>query len=80
MTITLIDTINMYPSIKLKTIKKAVIIFSKGLTTAIKKVINLLLEIIHFRIYSTLIDFYGKYYEYHGGVNKEQGLAIGGYT
>ena len=28
---------------------------------------------------STLIYFDGKYYEYHGGERKEQGLSISGY-
>ena len=37
------------------------------------------LDLIHFRISSTLVFFDGKYYEYHGGEIKEQGLAIGGY-
>ena len=47
-TIVLVDAINMYPSIKLATIKKAVRFFAKTLTTATKKTINLCLEIIRF--------------------------------
>ena len=67
----------MYPSIKLATIKKAVIFFSRTLTTATKKTIDICLELIRFGMSSTLIYFYGEYYEYHGGEKEEQGLAIG---
>ena len=78
-TIASVDTINMYPSIKLSTIRKAVIFFSRNLTAATKKTINLCLELIRFGMSSTLISFDGEYYEYHGGEREEQGLAIGGY-
>ena len=69
----------MYPSIKLATIRKAVIYLAIKLTKETKKTINLLLELIHFRMSSTLISFNGEYYEYHGGEREEQGLSIGGY-
>ena len=74
-----VDAINMYPSIKLATIKKAVRFFARTLTAATKKTINLCLELIRFGMSSTLICFDGDYYEYHGGEKAEQGLAIGGY-
>ena len=78
-TISSVDTINMYPSIKLATIKKAVRFFARTLTTATKKTINICLELIRFGMSSTLICFDGEYYEYHGGEKPEQGLEIGGY-
>ena len=66
-TLASVDAINMYPSINLATIKKAVRFFARTLTKATKKTINLCLELIRFGISSTLIFFDGEYYEYHGG-------------
>ena len=79
MTIASVDAINMYPSIKLATINKAVIFFARKLTSEVKKTINLCLDLIQFGMSSTLISFDGEYYEYHGGEREEQELAIGGY-
>ena len=62
-----VNAINMYPSIKLSTIKKVVRFFARTLTTATKKTINLCLELIRFVMSSTLICFDGEYYEYHEG-------------
>ena len=73
-----VDTINVYPSIKLATIRKEVIFFSRKLTKATNKTINLCLELTHFGIISTLISLNGKYYEYHGGEREEPGLSMGG--
>ena len=67
-TIASVDAINMYPSIKLATIKKAVGFFARTLTTFIR-----------FGMSSTLICFDGEYSEYHRGEKEKQGLAIGGY-
>ena len=78
-TIASVGAINMYPSIKLATIKNAVRFFARTLTMATKKTINLCLELIRFGMSSTLICFDGEYYEYYGGEKEEQGLAIGGY-
>ena len=78
-TIVSVDAIDMYLSIKLSTIKKAVRFFTRKLTAATKKNINQCLELIRFGMSSTLISFDCKYYEYHGGEKEEQGLAIGGY-
>ena len=72
-TIVSVGAINMYPSTKVSTIKKAVILFAIKLTTATKKTINLCLELIHFRMSSTLISFNDEYYEYHGGKNNNKG-------
>ena len=74
-----VDAINMYPSIKLLKIKKAIRLFARKLTVATKKIINLCLEIICFGMISTLISFNVKYYEYHSGEKEKEGLAIGGY-
>ena len=57
----------MYPSIKLATIKKAVIFFAIKLTVATKKTINYCMELIRFKISYTLTSFNGDYYEYNGG-------------
>ena len=70
MTISSVDAINMYPSIKIATIRKVVILFARKLTAARKKTINLCLELIWFGISSTLISFNGEYYECHG-IKKE---------
>ena len=78
-TIASVDAINMYPSIKLVTIRKLVRFYTRKLTAATKKTINLCLELIHFGMSSILISFDGEYYKYHGREREEQGLAIGGY-
>ena len=66
-TLSSIHAINMYPPIKIATIKKTVRYFLKVLTVVTKNTINLCLETIRFRVISTLIYFYGQYYKYHGG-------------
>ena len=58
-TIASVDAINMYPSIKLATIKKAVRFFARKLTSEVKKTINLCLDIIQFGMSWTLISFDG---------------------
>ena len=78
-TIASVDAINMYPSMKLSTIKKSLRFFAIKHTTATKKTINLCLELIRFGMSSTLTSFDGDYYEYNSGKKEEQGLAIGGY-
>ena len=70
MTIDSTDAINMYPSIKLMMIKKAVRIFSKEITAATKNTLSLCLELVCFGMGSTLIAFGVEYYEYNGGVKK----------
>ena len=74
-----LDAINVYPSIILATIKKAVRFFARKLTSEVKKTINLCLDLIQFGMSSTLISFDGEYYKYHRVEGEEQGLAIGGY-
>ena len=60
-TIASVDAINMYPSIKLATIRKGVRYFERKLTRDTKKTINLCLDLIHFGMSSTLISFYSEY-------------------
>ena len=74
-----VDAINMYPNIKLSTIRKAVRFFERKITASTKKTINLCLELIRFRTSSALISFDGEYYMYKGGERQEQALAFGGY-
>ena len=62
-----VDATNMYPSIKLRTIKKAVIFFARKLTSETKKTINFCLDLIQFGMSSTLFYFDGENYKYHGG-------------
>ena len=71
MTIASVDAINMYRSIDLSTIKKAVIFFARKLTASTKKTINICLELTQFGMSSTLISFDDKYYKYHGGEKEE---------
>ena len=61
-----VDVINMYPSIKISTIRKAVKFFARKITAATKKTINLCLELTRFGMSSTLTSFDGEYYKYHG--------------
>ena len=75
----MVDAINMYSSIKLATIKKAMRFFARKLTSEVKKTINLCLDLIQFGMSLTLISFDAEYYKYHGRERDKQGLAIGGY-
>ena len=67
MTIASVSDIDMYPSIKLLTTRKAVICFTRKLTAEIKKTIKLCLVLICFGMISTLIYLNGEYYKLHGG-------------
>ena len=77
-TIASVEAINMYPSIKLSTIRK-VRFSARKLTAETKNTINLCLELIHFGMRSTLISFHSEYCKYHIGEREEQGLSIIGY-
>ena len=79
LTIASVDAVNIYPSLKFSSIRKAVRFFLRKLNAASKKTINPLLELILFGKITNLISFNGEYYEYHSGEKKEQGLSIGGY-
>ena len=78
-TIASVDAINMYPSIKLSTIKKSERLFARKITAATKKIINICLELIRFGMSYTLTSFDGEYYKYHSRENEEQNLVVGGY-
>ena len=71
-TIASVGEINMYLSIKIATIRKAVRYFTRKLTRETKKTINLSLDLIYFGMSSTLISFDGEHYEYHGGEKEEK--------
>ena len=62
-TIASVGAINMYPSTKLATVKKAVRFVARKLTVATKKTINLCLELTQFMMNSTLISFNIEYYK-----------------
>ena len=79
MIIASVEAINMYPLIKLSTIRKVVRLFARKLTPPTKKTINLCPEFIHFGMSSTLISFDSEYCECHNGEKEKQGLAIGKY-
>ena len=57
----------MHPSINRMKIKKVVNLFSRGLAFSVKKIICLCLDLIQIGMSSTLISFFGYYYESHGG-------------
>ena len=69
----------MHPSIKLATIIKVVIFFSRKLTTSTNNTVNIFLELSRLGMISTLIYFDREYYQYHGNEKEEKGLAIGIY-
>ena len=66
-TIASVYAVNMYPSIKIAKIRKYVRFFSRKITIATNKTINLFLYLIRFGLIPTLISFDREYYEYHGG-------------
>ena len=57
MTIASVDANNMYVSVKISTIKKAVRFFERKVTAATNEIINLCLELICFGIGYTVITF-----------------------
>jgi len=70
----------MYPSIKFSLIKKAVDLFSRNFPSKARCTLNTCLKLIEFGMWSTLLSFCDKYYQYHGGdKNGERGLAISGF-
>ena len=62
-TIASVDAINMYPSIKLSTIKNSLRLFARKITLSTNKIVNIFLDLIHFEMSSTLISFNDEYYE-----------------
>ena len=70
----------MYPSIRHKLIRQAILHYSGGFTEEEKRVITSALEMQQFSMKNTIVCFREKYYEY--GVEDdpmERSLTIGGY-
>jgi hypothetical protein len=79
-TVVSFDTVNMYPSITYKMVKKAVAFFAQKLGRDDKNTIKSCLEMIKFGMGATLLTFMDKYYEYGGDEEADdQGLTIGDY-
>eukprot|EP00957_Ditylum_brightwellii_P193714 14751175-Ditylum_brightwellii.AAC.1 len=76
---------NMYPSIKVKLIRKALNHYAKNLLAMTRETINLCMDIVQFRMKSTLIQFKGCYFVYQGAAKEKEildedvALAIGAY-
>eukprot|EP00957_Ditylum_brightwellii_P116216 8864728-Ditylum_brightwellii.AAC.1 len=75
----------MYPSVRVKLIQKALNHYARDLPDKAKKTIKQCMDIIHFGMKSTLIQFQGKYCVYRGEVKEGEEaeenvvLAIGAY-
>eukprot|EP00957_Ditylum_brightwellii_P030119 2279535-Ditylum_brightwellii.AAC.1 len=54
-TLMLLDIVNMYPSIRVKLIKKALRYYAKNLPAEARETINLCMDIVQFGMKSTLI-------------------------
>eukprot|EP00957_Ditylum_brightwellii_P167587 12758063-Ditylum_brightwellii.AAC.1 len=80
-----LDIVNMYPSVRVKLIQKALKFYAKNLPDAAKETIDLCMDIVQFGMKSTLIQFRGKYYIYKGAAkgkdlsDEDVALAIGAY-
>eukprot|EP00957_Ditylum_brightwellii_P148433 11300872-Ditylum_brightwellii.AAC.1 len=75
----------MYPSIRVKLIKKALKHYAKDLPAEARETIDLCMDIMQFGMKSTLIQFKGRYFIYQGATKGKQisdedvALAIGAY-
>ena len=77
-TLASLDIENMYTSIRISLIKKAITFYACHLRMETGKKINECLKMNEFGIQSYLITFDGKHYKYKGGQNKlDKGLVIG---
>eukprot|EP00957_Ditylum_brightwellii_P032814 2487569-Ditylum_brightwellii.AAC.1 len=80
-----LDIDNMYPSIRVKLIQKAMDYCTSNLPISARKAAQKCMEIVKFGMKSMLIRFRDKYYKYNGVTGKDNvsdediGLAIGGY-
>eukprot|EP00957_Ditylum_brightwellii_P066290 5031842-Ditylum_brightwellii.AAC.1 len=61
-----LDIKNMYPSVRVKLIKKALDFYSRSLSPVDKRKIKLGMEMIQFRMKNTLVSFRDKYFNYKG--------------
>eukprot|EP00957_Ditylum_brightwellii_P129690 9893096-Ditylum_brightwellii.AAC.1 len=80
-----LDTVNMYPSIRVKLIRKALNHYAKNLPAEARETIDLCMDIVPFGMKSTLIQFKGHYFIYQGAAKGKEisdediMLAIGTY-
>eukprot|EP00957_Ditylum_brightwellii_P073841 5610670-Ditylum_brightwellii.AAC.1 len=80
-----LDIVNMYPSIRVKLIQKALSHYARDLPEKAKETINMCMDIVQSGMKSTLIRFKGKYYVYKGATkgkelsDEDVTLAIGAY-
>ena len=78
-TISSIDAVAMYPSIKFPLVKKAISYFTRNLSKSQQSSVKLCLKLIAFGMSSTLLTFEEKYYEYGEKGIETKGIAISGY-
>eukprot|EP00957_Ditylum_brightwellii_P194965 14853941-Ditylum_brightwellii.AAC.1 len=75
----------MYPSIRVKLIKKALKYYAKDLPAEARETIDLCMDIVQFGMKSTLIQVKGRYFIYQGAAKGKEisdediALAIGAY-
>eukprot|EP00957_Ditylum_brightwellii_P026645 2014753-Ditylum_brightwellii.AAC.1 len=67
----LLDIVNMYPSTKVSLIKQAFRYYARNLSTINRNVIKQCIEMIAFRMKTTLVRFQDKYYNYKGVVGND---------
>eukprot|EP00957_Ditylum_brightwellii_P164101 12494864-Ditylum_brightwellii.AAC.1 len=84
-TLMLLDIVNMYPSIRVKLIRKALNHYAKDLPAKARETISLCMDIVQFEMKSTLIQFKGCYFVFQGATKAKEisdediVLAIGAY-
>ena len=80
-TITSLDAVKMYPSVKYQLIERAVQYFARDLDSLSYSKVLACLEFIKFGMGHTFLTFGDKYYEYTAGERNmaDRGLTIGGY-
>eukprot|EP00957_Ditylum_brightwellii_P081062 6165604-Ditylum_brightwellii.AAC.1 len=70
-----LDITNMYLSVRVKLIKKALEFYSQNLSSEDKRKIQLGMEIVQFGMKNTLVSYHDKYFIYKGAA-KENDLTI----
>eukprot|EP00957_Ditylum_brightwellii_P001990 153202-Ditylum_brightwellii.AAC.1 len=68
----LLDIVNMYPSIRVKLIRKALNHYAKDLPTKARETINLCMDIVQLGMKSMLIQFKGCYFVYQGATKGKE--------
>eukprot|EP00957_Ditylum_brightwellii_P019121 1440662-Ditylum_brightwellii.AAC.1 len=68
----LMDTVNMYPSCKLKLIKQALCYYARDLQPTEKSTIKKCIKMIAFGMKSTLIQYKDEYFNYKGVVGENE--------